>query len=235
MTNAPTNGNLIVTEKAIDAADGAISLVRRVPAPLKPLADQVIRSAASVFAEKGFHGASTKDIAERMGIKQGSLYYYFKSKEEALEEVCLFGIQDYVERMDEIIEHQLQRAAVAGRPGRPRMGEPFDESAGIAPGPVDDVERRTMVDLLGRAGEAHDRVVAGHLDGPVVGEHRVGERSQPGNPSAKRSATLAPTASTIASRSSRPNGSRQRLHRRVTRASSAPRRSTPRSPRRATR
>ena len=61
-----------------------------------------IRSAASVFAEKGFHGSSTRDIAERMGIKQGSLYYYFKSKEEALGEVCLFGISDYVERMNSI-------------------------------------------------------------------------------------------------------------------------------------
>ena len=59
-------------------------------------------AAASVFAEKGFHGASTKDIAKRMGIKQGSLYYYFKSKEEALSEVCLFGIEDYVHRMDDI-------------------------------------------------------------------------------------------------------------------------------------
>ncbi len=58
-----------------------------------------IRAAATVFAEKGFHGACTKDIAERMGIKQGSLYYYFKSKEEALGEVCLYGIQDYVEHM----------------------------------------------------------------------------------------------------------------------------------------
>jgi AcrR family transcriptional regulator len=63
---------------------------------------QAIRSAAAVFAEKGFHGSSTKDIAERMGIKQGSLYYYFKSKEEALGEVCLFGIEDYVHRMDSI-------------------------------------------------------------------------------------------------------------------------------------
>ena len=61
-----------------------------------------IRAAASVFAEKGFHGACTKDIAERMGIKQGSLYYYFSSKEEALGEVCLFGIQDYAEHMDDI-------------------------------------------------------------------------------------------------------------------------------------
>ena len=61
-----------------------------------------IKSAAAVFAEKGFHGSSTKDIAERMGIKQGSLYYYFKSKEEALGEVCLFGIGDYVDRMKSI-------------------------------------------------------------------------------------------------------------------------------------
>jgi len=63
-----------------------------------------IRAAATVFAEKGFHGACTKDIAERMGIKQGSLYYYFKSKEEALGEVCLYGIQDYVEHMATIAE-----------------------------------------------------------------------------------------------------------------------------------
>jgi len=63
---------------------------------------RAIRSAASVFAEKGFYGASTKDIAEHMGIKQGSLYYYFKSKEDALGEVCRFGIEDYVERMKSI-------------------------------------------------------------------------------------------------------------------------------------
>ena len=63
---------------------------------------EAIKAAASVFAEKGFHGASTKDIAERMGIKQGSLYYYFRSKEEALGEVCLFGIEEYVHRMGRI-------------------------------------------------------------------------------------------------------------------------------------
>lgn len=63
---------------------------------------QAIRSAAAVFAEKGFHGSSTRDIAEHMGIKQGSLYYYFDSKEEALGEVCLYGIEDYVEHMKDI-------------------------------------------------------------------------------------------------------------------------------------
>jgi AcrR family transcriptional regulator len=63
---------------------------------------EAIKAAAAVFAEKGFHGASTRDIAERLGIKQGSLYYYFRSKEEALGEVCLFGIEDYVHRMERI-------------------------------------------------------------------------------------------------------------------------------------
>jgi len=64
-----------------------------------------IRAAAAVFADKGFHGSSTRDIAEHMGMKQGSLYYYFKSKEEALGEVCLFGLQDYVQRMQAIADN----------------------------------------------------------------------------------------------------------------------------------
>ena len=64
--------------------------------------NQAIQAAAAVFAEKGFHGSSTRDIAERLGIKQGSLYYYFKSKEEALGEVCLYGIENYVSRMQSI-------------------------------------------------------------------------------------------------------------------------------------
>jgi len=61
-----------------------------------------IEAAALVFAEKGFHGATTQDIASEMGIQQGSLYYYFKSKEQALQEVCEYGFENYVERMQKI-------------------------------------------------------------------------------------------------------------------------------------
>lgn len=63
---------------------------------------KAIRAAAAEFAENGFHGASTAAIARRMGIKQGSLYYYFKSKEDALGEVCLYGLSSYASGMTAI-------------------------------------------------------------------------------------------------------------------------------------
>ena len=61
-----------------------------------------IKAAAAEFAEHGYHGACTREIAARLGVKQGSLYYYFRSKEDALLEVCLHGIRDYAERMRDI-------------------------------------------------------------------------------------------------------------------------------------
>lgn len=65
---------------------------------------EAIAAAATIFAESGYHGASTQAIAERLGMQQGSLYYYFKSKEQALEEVCLLGVEGAWEQLKEIIE-----------------------------------------------------------------------------------------------------------------------------------
>ena len=42
--------------------------------------DEVLDAAAAVFAEKGFHAATTRDIADRLGLLPGSLYYYVESK-----------------------------------------------------------------------------------------------------------------------------------------------------------
>jgi AcrR family transcriptional regulator len=58
-------------------------------------APEIIDAAARVFAERGFHGATTQDIADVLGIRQASLYYYFSSKEGALELVCLKGAEGF--------------------------------------------------------------------------------------------------------------------------------------------
>jgi AcrR family transcriptional regulator len=58
-------------------------------------APEIIEAAARVFAQRGFHGATTQDIADVLGIRQASLYYYFPSKEVALELVCLQGVAGY--------------------------------------------------------------------------------------------------------------------------------------------
>jgi AcrR family transcriptional regulator len=75
----------------------SLSSARRRRPSARRRAPEIIEAAARVFAERGFHGATTQDIADVLGIRQASLYYYLASKEEALELVCLQGVAGYFE------------------------------------------------------------------------------------------------------------------------------------------
>src|ERR1043165_6545784 len=70
---------------------------------------EIAEAAAEVFAELGYHGATTQKIADVLRIRQASLYYYFPSKEAALERVCLQGVAGYYETAK----------AIASGPGTP--------------------------------------------------------------------------------------------------------------------
>jgi AcrR family transcriptional regulator len=75
---------------------------------------EIIDAAAQVFAELGYHGATTQKIADVLCIRQASLYYYFRSKEAALEEVCLQGVAGFFETAKAIAEgpgHPAERLA----------------------------------------------------------------------------------------------------------------------------
>jgi AcrR family transcriptional regulator len=48
---------------------------------------EVLREALVLFAERGYAGASLRELARRIGMQQPSLYHYFRSKEELVEQV----------------------------------------------------------------------------------------------------------------------------------------------------
>lgn len=65
---------------------------------------EIIESAASLFARAGVGSTSLADIAEAVGIKKGSLYYFFESKEDLVREVLLPVVEQPYRRLKEIVD-----------------------------------------------------------------------------------------------------------------------------------
>jgi AcrR family transcriptional regulator len=51
--------------------------------------ERITEESLTLFSTKGFKGTSVKDIADRVGIKDSSLYKHFKSKQEILDHIVL--------------------------------------------------------------------------------------------------------------------------------------------------
>ena len=63
--------------------------------------DQILKHAAEVFFEKGYEGASIRDISRRSNVSLAGLYYYFESKEKLLyliQKHCFTTILSELER-----------------------------------------------------------------------------------------------------------------------------------------
>jgi AcrR family transcriptional regulator len=68
---------------------------------------EIIAAAARVFQEKGYHAATTRDIATEVGIQQASLYYYISSKEELLYLVVREPIMQLYVQVEAIVQSSL--------------------------------------------------------------------------------------------------------------------------------
>ncbi len=62
-------------------------LPQREDVTLSPRHQEVLREAMELFAERGWAGASLRELARRLGVQQPSLYHYFRSKEELVEQI----------------------------------------------------------------------------------------------------------------------------------------------------
>lgn len=72
----------------------------------------ILEAAIRVFAERGYYTANVSDVAHAAGVAQGTIYLYFKSKEELLRAI-------FNEKMGELIDFiDEQICAVKGAEAR---------------------------------------------------------------------------------------------------------------------
>ncbi|MBR6879698.1 MAG: TetR/AcrR family transcriptional regulator [Clostridiales bacterium] len=60
----------------------------------------IIRKSVLYFAKNGFDGTKISDLSKHIGIAQGTIYIYFKSKEELYSEI--FSISDKIANNDKL-------------------------------------------------------------------------------------------------------------------------------------
>ncbi len=58
--------------------------------------EAILRAAIKVFAQKGYFNSKVADIAKEAGIADGTVYLYFKSKEEILHSVFDRAMEEFI-------------------------------------------------------------------------------------------------------------------------------------------
>jgi TetR/AcrR family fatty acid metabolism transcriptional regulator len=78
---------------------------------------RILDAAIAVIAEKGFHGSRVSDIADRANVADGTIYLYFKSKEQilmaALDSAFEAFLRQAKEEMSEIEDARAKLRALA--------------------------------------------------------------------------------------------------------------------------
>ncbi|MEU6067677.1 MULTISPECIES: TetR/AcrR family transcriptional regulator [Streptomyces] len=64
--------------------------------------EQILDAAGALFVERGIASTSTRMIAERVGIRQASLYYHFATKEEILAELLATSVRPSLQMVEQI-------------------------------------------------------------------------------------------------------------------------------------
>ena len=71
--------------------------------------ERILDAAVRVFAEKGFYGAKVSEIAREAGVADGTIYLYFKSKDDLL--ISLF--EDRMAQINTALREKLGLEATA--------------------------------------------------------------------------------------------------------------------------
>jgi len=87
--------------------------------------EQILRTAAALFGERGYDAVSLEDVADRLDVTKGSLYYYFTSKDELVTAAIETLGNEWTDRLERL------PAGQSGTPGM-RLHALVREHIGIA-------------------------------------------------------------------------------------------------------
>src|SRR6185312_14996970 len=79
--------------------------------------EAILRAATNIFAERGFFNAQVADVARAAGVAAGTVYLYFKSKDDLL--VSIF-------------ERTMREAIADGRASVAPLRDPVEQLRAIA-------------------------------------------------------------------------------------------------------
>jgi AcrR family transcriptional regulator len=72
---------------------------------------EIIEAALATFSERGFAGTRLDDVARRAGVTRGTLYLYFRSKEDLFKAVVRQMILPMIQIREEMIEASTEPTA----------------------------------------------------------------------------------------------------------------------------
>src|SRR5262245_9377509 len=119
--------------------------------------DRLTAAAAELFAERGYHGTSIGDLAQKVGIHKSSIYAHVTGKEDLLAELALAGAASFHAALDDL---------PSGEPAADRLRLAFRAHLGV-------VERQLDVATIWLR---EWRYLSGRARGTFVDERRRYER-----------------------------------------------------------
>jgi TetR/AcrR family fatty acid metabolism transcriptional regulator len=100
-----------------------ISSFRQTDQPRADKREAILRAATDIFADRGFFNAQVADVARAAGVAAGTVYLYFRSKDDLLTSIfertmreaiadgraCVAPLTDPVEQLREVARVHLER------------------------------------------------------------------------------------------------------------------------------
>ena len=131
---------------------------------------QILEAAEAVFAAKGYHGATTREIAQAADVSEGTLYNYFANKRDLFIGLMASHTDELVESIAEVEADSVEDAMVqllAGQLTRMRKNHQF--RLFLQEARLDPELNRTLVELmLPRISQQVERLMTHLIDARVM-------------------------------------------------------------------